>query len=197
MNSYLVYDLEILRAIPDSKNLPMQGIEYCDGWGDHANMGISVIGAYDNKENRFRTFCKDNFSEFQELLSTRFPLITFNGINFDDRVLTANGFQVPEGKSLDLLQEIWKAAGLGPTFEYPSHAGYSLNAVCRANNLPVKTSNGVKAPIDWQQGKIGTVIDYCLNDVKITHALFSLMFFCRKLTNPKDNSILEFHLPDF
>jgi hypothetical protein len=194
MSYYLVYDLEIVKAIPDRKYPNLCGIEYCEGWSDHANMGISVICTYDAYEDRFRVFCGDNFHEFQQMLELRYPLVTFNGINFDDKVLKENGIIVPGGKSIDLLREIWKAAGLGPEYQYPTHAGYSLDAICKANGLKSKTGNGTKAPVDWQQGKIGSVIDYCLNDVTITRNLYRLIVNPGFLIDPKTHKELEIRL---
>lgn len=37
----LIYDIEIVKGIPDKKKTMLEGIEYCAGWEDHANMGIS------------------------------------------------------------------------------------------------------------------------------------------------------------
>lgn len=189
--NYIIYDLEIVKAIPDRKYPSLRGIEYCAGWSDHATMGISVICAYDSYEDRFRVFREDNLYEFQQLLELRGPLVTFNGIGFDDKVLKENGIIVPKGKSIDLLRQIWKAAGLGPEFQYPSHVGYSLDAVCKVNGLQSKTGNGAKAPVEWQRGKIGSVIDYCLNDVTITRNLYRLIVNDGVLIDPKTKEQLN------
>ena len=49
----LVYDIETTKAVPD-RAPNVAGIEYCGGWEDHANMGISVICAYDYTTDRYR-----------------------------------------------------------------------------------------------------------------------------------------------
>lgn len=149
----------------------MPGINYCKGWGDHAGMGISVIGVYDYVEKRSRVFLRDNFSEFVALANDRDLLVGFNSIPFDNKVLAACGVaSFAESKCYDLLREIWKAAGLGPNFS-PRHAGYGLNDVCFKNFGIGKTGHGAKAPIDWQQGRYGSVIDYCLQDINLTRRL--------------------------
>ena len=48
----LICDIEIVNAIPDRNKPNEPGIEYCAGWNDHANMGVSVIGAYDAVEDQ-------------------------------------------------------------------------------------------------------------------------------------------------
>lgn len=176
----LIYDIEIAKAILGRGETRIDGVQYCDGWHDHAGMGISVIGAYDYAESRYRVFCADNFVEFLELCAARAPLVSFNGIGFDDKVINAyaatsihSSVAMPrEPLRYDLLAEIWLAAGLDPTFSGNSHTGYGLDATCEVNFGLGKTGNGAHAPIAWQQGRVGEVIDYCLNDIRLTKRLF-------------------------
>ena len=63
--------------------------------------------------------------------------------------------------------------GLDPDrYEYKTHNGFTLNSFAEANYGMGKTGNGGLAPVLWQQGKRGEVIDYCLNDVYLTKLLF-------------------------
>jgi hypothetical protein len=184
----VVYDIEIINAIPDKKSLPVEGITYCAGWGDHTNMGISVIGAYDYITERYRVFCADNFDEFRKLCGERKCLVTFNGLSFDNKVICAYlGAKFEETENdYDLLAEMWVAAGLARAFAYPTHVGFSLDATAKANLDAVKTGTGALAPIDWQRGKIGSVIDYCLNDVKLTKGLFDAVLRGYVLRDPRN-----------
>lgn len=184
----LVYDCEIEKAIPSRKEAPLQHVEYCGGWTDYENMGISVIGAFDFDENRYRVFCKDNLVEFQELVDRHDVIVGFNSIAFDNKLCAANGIDVPDEKSYDLLIQIWKGAGLDPNFRYLSHMGFGLDAVCSVNLNSAKSGNGALAPVLWQQGKIGSVIDYCLNDVVLTHKLLSLIMVQGWIFDPRDPS---------
>ncbi|CAB5083340.1 hypothetical protein IST4116A_01234 [Burkholderia cenocepacia] len=171
----LIYDIEIVKAILGRGEERIEGIQYCDGWHDHAGMGISVIGAYDYAEARYRVFCEDNLDEFVALCAERAPLVSFNGIGFDDKVINATldpYSAMPKSFRYDLLAEIWRAAGLDPTFGGNSHTGYGLDATCEVNFGIRKSGNGAHAPIAWQQGRVGEVIDYCLNDIRITKRLF-------------------------
>lgn len=180
----IVYDIEIIRGIPGKGEDPIEGIEYCAGWHDHANMGVSVIGVYDFVDDRFRAFCQDNFDEFSELAKSRKFLITFNGVGFDDKTLQYHvsipgvNYYPEENAGFDrydLLREIWISLGYNPDkFYWKTHGGLGLDAMCEANGLGGKTGNGALAPVHWQQGKIGSVIDYCLQDVKLTRDLFLL-----------------------
>jgi hypothetical protein len=171
----LVYDCEIEKAILGKNETPVENVQYCQGWRDFKNMGISVIGAYDFNEHRYRIFCRDNLDQFQDLVNKHNIIAGFNSIAFDNQLCEANGIHIPKEKSYDLLVAIWKAAGLGPVFEYPSHMGFSLDAVCSANLAHSKSGNGAAAPRLWQLGKIGSVIDYCLNDVRLTYEILVLI----------------------
>ena len=167
----LVYDVEIIKAVPSRdlvKHPLVEGVDYCDGWGDKENMGVAVICAYDALESRYRVFTDGNFDEFEELATQR-RVAGFNSIEFDDVVCGHAGIKVTT--NYDLLQELWVAAGLGRAYEHPTHAGFGLDATAKANGMSGKTGYGGTAPIDWQQGKFGKVIDYCLEDVRLTWRL--------------------------
>jgi DEAD/DEAH box helicase domain-containing protein len=193
----IVYDIEIINAIlPKNSEDVEEGITYCQGWHDHANMGVSVIGCYDFEEDRYRVFLKDNFREFNTLQSTVGIKAGFNSIPFDNAVLRASNIaDISEHRSYDLLREIWAAAGLGPVFQYPSHAGYSLDAVAQANNVGKKSGNGALAPILWQRGQYGAVIDYCLQDVALTVELIRKVSSNGWLTCPKTGNRLKVKSP--
>jgi len=192
----IIYDAEIKKAIADRHHPVQEGIEYCAGWDDFENMGISCICAYDYDSGRFRVFCEDNMAEFVVLACCTDLLVGFNNKQFDNKLLDANGlFTVTsnvsskidfDAKSYDILEEIWIACGLSPEFHYPSHLGYGLNAVIKANFPGIrKTGHGAIAPINYQQGRWGDLIDYCLNDVFLTKRLFDRILETGELVNPK------------
>ena len=187
----LIYDCEIIKAIAKKREQRLEGIEYCDGWRDFEGMGISVICAMDVDARRVRVFCKDNFDEFQKLVDDHDAIIGFNSIAFDNRLCEANGINVPDHRSYDILIEVWRAAGLGPEFKYPSHAGFGLEALCKENFGLTKSGNGALAPVDWQRGDIGKVIDYCLNDVGLTYKLLAKINRGEILRNPKGGAFLK------
>lgn len=198
----LVYDCEIIKAIiPDYSNeAKLEGIEYCKGWDDHEGMGISVIGTYNNWNKKAIAFVNHSsikgqvdakgwrlLEEFQDLLNECDVLVGFNNQHFDDNLIKANGFTIPENViNYDIMAETWRAVGIKPPFVYPTHAGYSLDQHCKVNGLDRKTGDGGAAAIDWQRGEYQKVIDYCLNDIKITTDLFrKIMHNGGWIENPK------------
>ena len=177
----LVYDCEIIKAVPiDYKNVePIAGIEYCEGWKDFDNMGISVIGAYLSWEKEFIAFTDESkvkktskvlpLSYFQDALNEADILVGFNHISFDNNLIKANGFEIPTDiRHYDILVEMWSAVGLGPDFMFPHHAGFSLDQTCKVNGIGEKTGTGANAAVLWQRGHYQEVIDYCLHDVNLT-----------------------------
>lgn len=194
----IFYDLEILKAIPDWSGIRKDGIEYCTGWDDHANMGISVLCAYDFANELPLVYCADNLSAFASLVGRADWLIGFNNARFDNRVLACNGIEIAESKTIDLLAEIWKAKGLDPdNFDLATHGGFGLDAICAANFGSGKTGNGATAPVEWQQGNIGNVVSYCLNDVMLTFRLWRKIINLGEIVNPKTNQPLAISLPQF
>lgn len=192
----LVYDIEIVNAIPPKGDERLSGLTYCDGWHDYANMGISVIGAYDYAQSRYRVFCEDNRAAFHEVCHSADLLVSFNGLAFDNPVIRACWFGENfdfDAKCYDVLVEQWAAAGLGATFRYPTHAGFGLDATCERTLGLGKTGNGALAPVQWQRGEIGAVIDYCLNDVFLTKLLFDRVLTRQRFIGP--NGLLQLRVP--
>lgn len=187
----IVYDIEIERAIQGRGEQRIEDIDYCDGWDDKAGMGVSVIGCYDYVEDRYRAFCLDNFSEFQALVDARDILVSFNGLGFDNEVLAKSAeIIVPDEKCYDLLKEVQRAA------EAPSFKGLGLEPCCKANFGSKKTGEGKLAPIWWQRGEYGKVIDYCLADVWLTKRLFDRVQQFGVLINPLGGDALQMRRPE-
>ena len=193
----IIYDCEIVKAIPNRDGSKLEGIEYCAGWRDFANMGVSVTGVYDYVEGRYRVFCEDNRAEFEKLIAERDLFVGFNSIPFDNALLAASPFWPvpPASQCYDLLREIWAAADLGPKFDFMTHGGYGLDAVCLKNFGTRKSGDGALAPMLWQQGKIGAVIDYCLNDIFLTKQLFDAAICGLPILSPKDGKPLTLRDP--
>lgn len=184
----IIYDCEIKRAILKKGEKKRQDIEYCAGWHDHSNMGISVICAYDYEEDRYRVFCDDNISDFQDLVGATNIIVGFNSLAFDNKLCLAHNIVISASKSYDLLVEAWRGAGLGETFQYPSHLGFGLDDICSVNFGINKSGHGAQAPVQWQKGQIGAVIDYCINDVKLTKTLLDHVIQTEKILDPRNST---------
>ncbi len=182
----LLYDIEIRNAIPDKSGRREPGIQYAEGWKDFHGMDIPVVGAYDYITDRTHIFCADNLDNFAALIAKQECVVGFNNQRFDDLILAAKDIALPPEKSYDILQEVWHGLGLGHTFQYETHAGFSLGALCQVNFGAAKNGDGALAPILWQQMRIGTVIDYCLHDLHLTKKLLDRIIRTGRLINPRD-----------
>jgi len=190
----VIYDIEIEKCIPDRRVPPEPDLRYCQGWDDHANMGIAVLCAYDTRDSRYRVFLKDNLDRFAALIQGRL-VVGFNTHGFDNQLLDANGIQVLQDRSWDLLCALRKACGEPETYTRGvTAAGRTLDALAACNLGASKTGHGELAPVNWQRGKWGTVIDYCLADVNLTVRL------CERLPllqDPVTRRLVTLELPAF
>ena len=188
----LIYDIEIRKAVPSGAIKAGEldpGIEYCQGWHDHRNMGVACVGAYDFGSQRYRVFAEDNRAGFIELANQASVLVGFNNIRFDDAVLNASGWRMPESvPRYDILNELWKAKGLDPANFSDAHKGHGLEACSMANGGTGKTGHGAEAPKDFQRGRWGSLIDYCLEDVRLTKRLFDRARIDQGILDPTDPS---------
>ncbi|MBE9570096.1 MAG: hypothetical protein IMF11_05690 [Proteobacteria bacterium] len=192
----LVYDIEIKKAILGKDEQPLGGVEYCEGWGDHVGMGVSCVCCYDYADDRYRVFCEDNMHDFVLLIDNREVIVGFNNINFDNKVLACHGGTDPleqktvleylNKRSYDILAEI-RAAGGG---------WCGLDAMVKANNLATgKTGNGALAPVWYQAGRIGKLIDYCMADVWLTKKLLDKIIQGDTLTSSKTGQVINIRKP--
>lgn len=200
MTDIVVYDIEIEKAVPDRRDQIIPRIEYCQGWTDFQGMGIAVVTAYEYEHDRYRVFFADNLREFDKLQKSARMLVGFNSSRFDDLVLACNGVVIDPAKELDLLVEIWKGAGIAVPREREDfipklHGGYSLDKVAYINTGHHKTGSGAAAPVLWQQGKRGQVVDYGLSDCWLTKLVMDRVLEHGSLKDPKTGKAIEIQVP--
>ncbi len=182
----LIYDLEILNAIPSQSEPRQEGIEYCNGWSDTAGMGIACVCAWDYVADRAHVFCRDNLADFLALTRQHDVCIGFNNRRFDNAVLASNGIALRDEDSYDLYLEIMRGLGINPNDPTQRRSGYSLAAMSYANFHHRKSGEGKDAPALFQKGNIGRVINYCLNDIYITKRLIDRVIRRGNLIDPND-----------
>lgn len=169
-----VFDLEIARAIPQ-KGVPFDpGIRYCQHWGDHAGMGISVLVAARPDGSEMQAFSAEVYKmpdilsplyDFWQIAYKASLLVGYGSRFFDAKVLAAFGMQIAPAKHLDFLHEAKKK------LRNAAPKGYKLHDVSQRCGGPGKSDTGSLAPILWQQGQHQRVLDYCKNDVTMICAI--------------------------
>jgi DEAD/DEAH box helicase domain-containing protein len=191
----IIYDVEIYRAIPQRGIVLESDVEYCDGWHDHKGMGIAVVGVFDYVRDCYHIFCQDNLQDFTELIARRDLAIGFNNLRFDNPILAAHGIPITSVSLYDLFIEVQR--GLGLDFNDPGQrrSGYSLHGLAFANFRLGKSEAGENAPILWQRGNVGRVVDYCLQDIYLTKRLIDRVIRSGALVDPVNNGTIPIRRP--
>jgi hypothetical protein len=187
----IIYDLEIENPIPPADGKLIKGIKYAKGWEYPATMGIACICAYDYTADKYRVFGEYELEDFQALIKIHDKVCGFNNIGFDDKVLATADITIPTAKSYDILSEIYHSLG-------SRQKGCKLENVVKANfpNAQLKTEDATKVPFLWQQGYHAKVIDYCLNDVRMTKQILDKILRFGYINNPIESSkILKLKRP--
>lgn len=167
----VVWDLEIARTV-----------EEAGGWDATDRMGIAYAALYEYRTNRMRVYGAQDLDELKKRLEDADKITSFNGVNFDARVLY--GFSKAKEvdwlipKSNDLLLRIWQALG------NVRQKGFGLDPVAAATLGVRKTGNGAEAPKWFQAGLHAKVIDYCIADVMITKQLSEFIDNYSYIINP-------------
>jgi DEAD/DEAH box helicase domain-containing protein len=148
----LVLDLETKRSFNE-----VGGAEH------RAQLGVSVVGVYHYDGDRYACYREEHFDELASALKSAEKVIGFNLIGFDWPLLAVElGDWVSELPSLDLMVEAQKAIG---------HR-VSLDALAQATLGMSKLGTGLDALSYYRAGDWDRLERYCLEDVKLTKALY-------------------------
>lgn len=152
----LIYDCEIKKMILGRGENINPELEYCAGWTDYANMGISVVCALDTSTGIMHTLLvedeDDHAQMLQRLIDRADYVVGFNNARFDDNLLAAYGITVPKSKSYDIYQQVVACVSSG------YKRGYGLDAIATANGIPGKGDiSGALAPVLYQRGDLNTL----------------------------------------
>ncbi len=133
--------------------------------GSHnkAQLGVSVVGLYDYREDRYFCVREGALESLEPLLKGAEEVIGFNLLGFDYPVLAAEvGDWVYELPTVDLMVEAQKALG---------HRA-SLDSLAKATLGVSKLGSGLDALEYYRAGDWERLERYCLEDVKLTKDLF-------------------------
>lgn len=132
-------------------------------YADPKKLGISVVGAYDYKDEKLMAFFENELVKLYPFLENASFIIGFNIENFDLPVLQkyypGNIFQF---KMVDILAEIKKTLG----------RRLSLNDIAQATLGRKKSGHGLEAINYFKEGKLEELKKYCLDDVVLTKEVF-------------------------
>ena len=124
---------------------------------------VSVVCVYNYDSDSYSSFTENEMFQLEELLRSAGLIIGFNIRSFDFAVLQNYLFTpVNQFPILDLLEEIERVRGHRVT----------LQSVAEATFNDRKTGSGLDAVRLFREGKMKELIDYCMNDVRLTKDIY-------------------------
>ncbi len=133
------------------------------GSGDPAALDLSVICIHDSETDEYTSYLQEDLGSLWKILEGADMLIGFNSDHFDIPLL--NKYypgDLTNIKSLDLLKEIH--ASLGRRIK--------LDIIAEATLGEKKSGHGLDAIKWWRAVEKQKVIDYCIQDVKVTKKIY-------------------------
>ena len=130
---------------------------------DHKKLKVSVVGTFDYGTNEYKAYFENELSVLFTKLEHASCIIGFNINKFDLPVLSPYYLgNISQFSTLDLLEEVEKSLGFR----------VALDDLARATLQMKKSGHGFLA-IDYYKNKEWDKLkNYCLDDVKITKALY-------------------------
>ncbi len=130
---------------------------------DPAALDISVCCIYDYETDKYSSYTKETLSELWPIFEKADMIIGFNSDHFDIPILNKYySGDLTKIKSLDLLKEVKNSLG----------RRIKLDTIAEATLGKNKSGHGLEAVVWWRNGEKQKVIDYCIDDVKITKDVY-------------------------
>ena len=133
------------------------------GSTDSALLDLAVICIHDSETDQYSHFFQENLNELWPILEKADMLIGYNSNNFDIPLLNKYyAGDLKHIKSLDLLEEIRKSLG----------RRIKLDDIAKGTLGEQKSADGLQAIVWWKNGEKQKVVDYCIQDVKVTKDIY-------------------------
>lgn len=148
---FLVIDVETQKLVQE-----------VGGWDHIDKLGISVACAYDSKTDEFLAFRENELKKLIELCEERL-VVGYNIRGFDLPVMVPYGL---DPKRLDVFDLMYDLEAL------TRRRFLKLESVARGTLGTGKSADGLMAVEWWRSGQVQKIIDYCMQDVKVTRDVF-------------------------
>nr|WP_320192818.1 DEAD/DEAH box helicase [uncultured Desulfobacter sp.] len=150
---YAVLDIETRRSA-----------KQVGGWHKADRMGVSCAVLYDSLEKDFLVYYQEDMEKLVERLGQMDLIIGFNITRFDYKVLSGlSRFNFHNLPTLDILTKVHDRLGYRLSLDHL--AGQTLGLE--------KSADGLLALKWWQEGRLDLIVDYCTQDVRVTHELYT------------------------
>lgn len=148
---FLVIDVETQKLVQE-----------VGGWDNVAQLGISIACAYDSKTDEFLSYRENELKKLIDLCEERL-VIGYNIRGFDLPVMVPYGL---DPKKLDVFDIMYDLEAL------TRQRFLKLEAVARGTLGTGKSADGLMAVEWWKTGQVQKIIDYCIQDVRVTRDVF-------------------------
>ena len=133
------------------------------GKNDPASLDLAVVCIYDSADAQYKSFIQKELSGLWPILEKADLLIGFNSEHFDIPLLNKYySGDLSKIRGVDLLKEVKKVLG----------RRIKLDTLAEATLGRKKTGDGAESVRWWRAGEDKKVIDYCIEDVKLTKELY-------------------------
>lgn len=185
------------------------------GWASTDLMGISFACVLYNESQRMHVYDGElegmcGLRALRAQIMSAKKIIGFNLCNFDypvifetsrpdwfsgkPAIIKLKEYLFP--KTVDILREIWKSLGLDPdNFDFKTHKGWGLDAVCSGTLSRSKTGDSSKMINLWREKRYAEIITHCSDDVTMTRDLWKFIKSYGYIFNGKLRKRLSLSLP--
>jgi len=180
----LAYDIEIANSVESVKG----------EWGNPNGMSFSSAVVYSYDKDRYYFFLHlTGLTKLLEFLNKN-NTISFNGIKFDSKIILGNNRRIIPNKKrtgvyitgrgmiwneydifTQCLKSVYKIKNDIIAYKRISPGGLALNDITKATINMGKSGSGADAPILYQQKKYDELLEYNLQDVRITRNLYNFI----------------------
>ncbi|MBC7385833.1 MAG: ribonuclease H-like domain-containing protein [Cryobacterium sp.] len=148
---FLVLDIETQKLVQE-----------VGGWDHVDKLGVSVACAYDSKTDQFTSYLETELPKLIELCEERL-VVGYNIRGFDLPVLVPYGLEMKRVDAFDIMYDLEALT---------RQRFLKLEYVARGTLGTGKSADGLKAVEWWKAGEIQKIIDYCIQDVRVTRDVF-------------------------
>lgn len=133
------------------------------GTNNPADLDISVVCIHDSETGEYTSYFEQDFGKLWPIIEQADALVTWNGDHFDIPLL--NKYypgDLTKLKSIDLMREVQKTLG----------RRLKLDSVGEATLGRNKIADGILAVEWWHKGDLKKLVEYCIEDVRLTRELY-------------------------
>lgn len=152
-NKIIVYDLETQKSA-----------QQVGGWNNCDKMLVSTVVTWDNISNGYKIYFEDRLDELLEEFNKADLIVSYNGDKFDSKVLAHydEDFDPKYHNTFDMLEAIRKKLGFRIKLDEVTHGTFNSH----------KSAGGLDAIKWYAEGKMDKIVEYCIDDVKLTKNVF-------------------------